>query len=382
MRNLRNFGITFAVSLVILGIVAIFASKYVAGAVTDIFNGKDKELDEILNVTVETTPEQGETDERFTKELNGESFNWLIVVSDKRTDVYDDYYPTKSQLEKKDKDEPGLLGEDYRLVEADCIALVRADVVAREYVIMTIPSITRVETGTGDYTLGEVYAIYGIDYLCEKVSSMVGLEINYYTLMNSADLPSLASTVGAIECELPVNIGFNGKEYITYVEPEETTAVETKAETKAPEKDKDKETGDGEETDAPETEPPVVSELDAAGSVKLAKKLEAALLYADYSDGIAEETIILKSFVNGLLNNLSSASDKSLQNMLKSLEGKIKTNITAEDITKCGETIRAYSWLAKQSAVYPGRLVKASANKEAFYMPDINEAMEFFYNYR
>ena len=101
MRNLRNFGITFAVSLVILGIVAIFASKYVAGAVTDIFNGKDKELDEILNVTVETTPEQGETDERFTKELNGESFNWLIVVSDKRTDVYDDYYPTKTDLLKQ-----------------------------------------------------------------------------------------------------------------------------------------------------------------------------------------------------------------------------------------------------------------------------------------
>lgn len=382
MRNLRNFGITFAVSLVILGVVAIFASKYVAGAVTDIFNGKVKELDEILNVSVETTPDENSTDERFTKELNGESFNWLIVVSDKRTDVYDDYYPTKSQLEKKDKDEPGLLGEDYRLVEADCIALVRADVKTREYVIMTIPSITKVETGTGDYTLGEVYAVYGIDYLCDKISSMVGLDINYYTLMNSTDLPSLASTVGAIECELPVNIGFNGKEYVTYLEPEETTAVETKPETTAPEKDKETDGADEKETDAPETEPPVTSELDAAGSVKLAKKLEAALLYADYSDGIAEETIILRSFVNGLLNNLSTASDKSLQNMLKGLETKMKTNITAEDITKIGETIRAYSWLEKKATVFPGRFVKASANKEAFYMPDINEAMEYFYNYR
>ena len=45
---MRNFGITFAVSLVILGTVAIFAARYVAGAVTDIFNTNEKDLGQIL----------------------------------------------------------------------------------------------------------------------------------------------------------------------------------------------------------------------------------------------------------------------------------------------------------------------------------------------
>ena len=91
---------------------------------------------------------------------------------------------------------------------------------------------------------------------------------------------------------------------------------------------------------------------------------------------------ILASFVNGVLNNISSSSDNSLQNIIRGLEGKMKTNIIAQDIASCGEVIRAYSWMGKVVQVYPGRLVSASANKEAFYMPDINEAMEFFYNYR
>lgn len=387
MRNLRNFGITFAVSLVILGIVAIIAAQYVSGAVTAIFDGQDLDLEQILTPAETTSNAANGSDDKFSKELEGESFTWLVVVYDKRTDIYDDYYPTKAQIEKSE--ENGILGKDYRLVEAKAIAVVHANVDSREYVIMNIPSITKVETGTGDYTLGEVYGIYGIEFLCEKVSSMIGLDVDYYTAMNGVDLPSLASSIGAVECELPVNIGYNGFEYVTYIEPENTTAAETKAETKpAPEtetnkdKETDKDKTSEEETDPPETEPVIESELEAATGVKLSKKLHAALLYSDWTDGIDQETVIINSFITGIMNNISSSSDSALQNILRGLEKKLTTNITAEDITKNGDVVRAYSWMGKQVTVYPGRLVSASANKEAFYMPDTNEAMEFFYNYR
>lgn len=384
MRNLRNFGITFAVSLVVLGIVAIFAARYVAGAVTDIFNTNNKDLGQILITPEETTPDNTVKDDKFTRELEGETFTWLMVVYDKRTNVYDDYYPSKSQIEKSD--EAGILGKDYRLVEADAIAVVHANVVTRDYIIMTVPSITKVETATGDYTLGEVYGIYGIEYLSEKIGSMIGLDIDYYTAMNATDLSSLASSVGAVSCELPVAIGFDGKEYVTFIDPEDTTVAETKPQPKPETKPKaDKETEKGEteaETEPPETEPVITNELDAAKSVKLSKKLDAAILYSDYSDGIEQEMTILTSFVNGVLNNISSSSDGALQNILRGLEKKMKTNITADEITKNGDVIRAYTWMGKQTIVYPGRLVSASANKEAFYMPDVNEAMEFFYNYR
>ena len=42
IRNFRNFGITLAVSFVILGIVAIFASRFVANTVCDVFTRSAK----------------------------------------------------------------------------------------------------------------------------------------------------------------------------------------------------------------------------------------------------------------------------------------------------------------------------------------------------
>ena len=376
MRNLRNFGITFAISLVVLGIVAIFAARYVAGAVTDIFNTNDKDINQILVTPEDTSSQDGAQDDKFSKPLEGETFTWLMVVYDKRTSVYDDYYPSSSKIEKLEGAGEGLLGEDYRLVEAKAVAVVHANVETRDYIIMTIPTITKVETGTGDYTLGEIYGVYGIDFLCEKVGTMIGLDIDYYTVMNAIDLPSLATSIGAVTCELPLPIGYDGKEYVTFVEEtEDTSSSETDAAAPAEQ---------ATEADPSETEPEVVitNELDAAKSVKLSKKLGVALLYSDYSDGVDQEMTILASFVNGVLNNISSSSDNAMQNIIRGLESKMKTNIQSADIAKNGDVIRAYSWMGKQTVVYPGRFVSASANKEAFYMPDTNEAMEIFYNFR
>ena len=376
MRNLRNFGITFAISWVVLGIVAIFAARYVAGAVTDIFNTNDKDINQILVTPEDTSSQDDAQDDKFSKPLEGETFTWLMVVYDKRTSVYDDYYPSSSKIEKVEGAGEGLLGEDYRLVEAKAVAVVHANVETRDYIIMTIPTITKVETGTGDYTLGEIYGVYGIDFLCEKVGTMIGLDIDYYTVMNAIDLPSLATSIGAVTCELPLPIGYDGKEYVTFVEEtEDTSSSETDAAAPAEQ---------ATEADPSETEPEVVitNELDAAKSVKLSKKLGVALLYSDYSDGVDQEMTILASFVNGVLNNISNSSDNAMQNIIRGLESKMKTNIQSADIAKNGDVIRAYSWMGKQTVVYPGRFVSASANKEAFYMPDTNEAMEIFYNFR
>ncbi len=377
MRNLRNFGITFAISLVVLGIVAIFAARYVAGAVTDIFNTNNKDLDNILATPEDTSAVDEEVEDKFSKKLEGETFTWLMVVYDKRTSVYDDYYPSASKIEKVEGAGEGLLGEDYRLVEAKAVAVVHANVKTRDYVIMTIPTITKVETGTGDYTLGEIYGIYGIEFMREKIGTMIGVDIDYYTVMNATDLPSLATSIGAVTCELPLSIGYDGKEYVTFVEEAEVTDTESAAPATEAE-------AEIIETEPVETEPTVVvtNELDAASSVKLSKKLGVALLYSDYSDGIDQEMTILTSFVNGVLNNISKSSDNALQNIIRGLESKMQTNIVSADIAKNGDVIRAYSWMGKQTYVYPGRFVSASANKEAFYMPDTNEAMEIFYNFR
>lgn len=377
MRNLRNFGITFAVSLVVLGIIALFAGKYVANAVTDIFNTRDKELAEIISPGNQDVDSSGEnSDELFDRDLDGESFTWLMVVTDKRPDVYD-YYPTKGEVENNDK--PGVLGGDYKAVNATSIAVVHASVETREYVVLTIPTITKIETGTGTMSLGQVYGVYGIEYLREKVASIIGIDVDYYTAVNSTDLTKLTSTIGAVECELPVNIGYDGKEYVTYVKEKEEKKEESLGGKLNGDAPKDKETKDEEENKEPE----IKLELDAAESVKLSKKLMPALLYRDYSDGIDQEMIILRSFVCGVMKNLSAMSDTSLTSCLTGLKSVIKeTNITKDDIPKCGETVRAYSWLPVNCVVYGGRFVEGAANRAPNYIPDISEMINYFYKYR
>lgn len=379
MRNLRNFGITFAVSLVILGIVALFAGGYVANAVTDIFNTRDKELAEIIAPGQQGIDNPGEnTDEHFDRELDGESFTWLMVVSDKRSDVYD-YYPSKGEVEKNDK--PGVLGGDYKAVNATSVAVVHASVERREYVVLTIPTITKIETGTGTMSLGEVYGVYGIEYLREKVASIIGIDVDFYTVVNSTDLTKLTSTIGAVQCELPVSIGYDGKEYVTYTEKEEDKKEESVTDKIKGEKPKDEETKE-EETEE-NREPEIVLELDASESVKLSKKLMPALLYRDYSDGVDQEMIILRSFVCGVMKNLSAMSDNSLESCITGLSSVIKeTNITKDDIQNYGETVRAFSWLPVNCVVYGGRFVEGAANRVPTYIPDISEMINYFYKYR
>ena len=138
IRNLRNFGITLGISFVILGIVAIFASRFVANTVCGVFTGDGaKDLSEVLT-PVETTGASGEElDERFTKELTGSSFTWLMVVTDKRPSVYDNYFPEKDEIEDIDEEDAfGLLGKDYRYVGAAGIVLVHANVDLREYTVI------------------------------------------------------------------------------------------------------------------------------------------------------------------------------------------------------------------------------------------------------
>ena len=382
MTNLRNFGIIFAVSLVILGIIAIIACGYVADTVCAIFEDRGDELDDLLaSDPKETTGigNEGE-DDRLTRPINGESFSWLMIVSDYRPSVFKNYFPTSAKDVDKLEDF-GILDDDYKLVEATSIVLVHADVETREYVIMTFPTATKVDTAFGTVTLGELYAIDGANALSKKVSAMTGLEIDYYSVMHSSDLTLIANTIGSIECTVPVDIAYDGKNYVTLPEKKEEDTSKKPDTTKADKDEDGKDKEDKDETTEPETT--YVSEIDRASSVRLAKKLMAALLYYDDTDGIDDEMLILQSFANGLMLNLSDDSDGSLTQEFSSVQKKmVKTNITKDDVLANAEVIRAYSWFKIQTLTYPGKFIKGKAGREGFYNPDIDAAISFFADYR
>ena len=368
VRNLRNFGITLGISFVILGIVAFFAARFVADTVSGVFTGDGvKDLDDLLT-PVETTGASGEEqDERFTRELNGPSFTWLMVVTDERTSVYDDYFPDADAIEDIEDDAFGILGEEYRRVGTAGIVLVHADVELREYTVMAIPSITRVETGSGDYTLSEIYSYYGIGFLKSKVEGLTGMTVDHYTVLNCTDLVSLANVIGGIDCKIPVDIYSNGPLYVSA--PPETETSE----------------GESESTDenAAEDAPVYELELEKSDLSKLSAKLEAALLYSDYSDGVDDEMTILQSFAQGVLKNLSGASESGLLSYYEGLKNRFReTDLDQTVVREAAEVVQAYSWLEVQALVYPGRFVPARGSQEAYYNPDIESAVQYFYKYR
>ncbi|MBE6713838.1 MAG: hypothetical protein E7575_00950 [Ruminococcaceae bacterium] len=369
MKSLKNFGIVFAVSFVVLGIVALFTCNIVADAVCSIFEDKEKAIEDIL-VGQDTTGIGNEgVDDRLTRPLNGDSFTWLLIVSDYRPAVFDNYYPQSAKNVEKLSDF-GILDDEYRLVEATDILLIRADVETREYILMSFPVMTRVDTPAGKFTLGELYARSGAAALSDKISSMTGLLVNYYSVMHSTELASVANLVGSIECNIPVDIWSDGKNYISAVPEAEETE-------KAPDK-KDEENEEDEEEKISYTE-----ELDASSSVKLAKKLIAALLYRDDSDGIDDEMLILQSFGNGLMNNLASLSESGLKTVFNGLKDKfVKTNITASDVLACSEVIKGYSWFKVTTLTYPGKYLTPKAGRPGYYNPDIDGGISYFADYR
>lgn len=360
IRNLRNFGITLGISFVILGIVAIFASRFVANTVCGVFTGDGaKDLSEVLT-PVETTGASGEElDERFTRELTGSSFTWLMVVTDKRPSVYDNYFPEKDEIEDIDEEDAfGLLGKDYRYVGAAGIVLVHANVDLREYTVMAIPSITRVETGSGEYNLSEIYSYFGIDYLKAKVEGLTGMTVDQYTVLNCTDLVSLANVIGGIDCKIPVDIYSNGSLYVS--KPPEKSDTE-------------------EDKDAPAYE----LELEKSDVTKLSAKLEAALLYHDYADGVDDEMTILQSFAQGVLKNLSKSSESGLLTYYEGLKNKFRESSLDQAVVKdAAEVVQAYSWLEVQTLAYPGRFVPAKGSQGAYFNPDVEGAVQYFYKYR
>lgn len=369
MRNLKNFGITFGVSIVVLTIISLFVSGIVSDAVCGIFNAKGQNLDDILAVG-ETTSIDNSNENR---KVNGESFTWLMIVSDYRPGVVPNYYP----MSVGDVEALGdfkILGDNYSFPIASNLILVHANVEKKTYVIMTIPSVTKVVTDAGDFTLGEVYALDGAGSVCKQVKALTGIPVDFYSVLHSTDLSKLAGTCGSITCTIPKTIYSTGSKYISLPETtKEETTEPTDETTKASSKKVKKE----------ETTEALVNELDAVESVQLANKLMAAMLYYYPDDGIEDEMKVQQSFATGLMSNLSSCSDTELQSMLSVMSQYfVSSNIENDSVYLYGEVVRAFSWFDTKVLTLPGKFVNAKGTISAYFNPDVGSSVNFFYDYR
>ena len=232
LSALKNFGVTFLISALLFGVIAYFATLFVSNTVNSILDDESNELNDIIaseGLPPEETASAGTTPGVKEEDLpEGESFNLLLVATDYRPDLFDNYRPTAETvaglIEGMENAIPaiGLLSADFREINATAIVLVRADRDRQQYVYTYFTPEMQVYTPSGYHTLSEVFRLYGTATLAEYVNAMTGLKILHTAVVDAYHFDELTDLLGTVTVTLPRDIYTDGTEinmnYETLVE--------------------------------------------------------------------------------------------------------------------------------------------------------------------
>lgn len=362
----KNFFVTFLIAALIFGSAAYFGTRFLTDTITGIFDAESSELDSILNPSTDSgegeKPDDSTSDTQSPPqpeiELEGDSFNALFIITDYQPDIFYDYLPTTTTLNSLDSSGAssfGVLSSQYRRIRACAILLLRADKERMAFTITSFPTIAKTTTASGLQSLGDLYNLYGRDYIVSKISAMTGLEIDYSTMVNITEVSDIVSSIGAIPVYLSSNLYYNGQ-VSTNKKPTELEAAEL----------------------------PLLyqigrNQIDGAGIIAL-------LMNEDDNDGITARNSLLVSLFSGILDKLTAMSEADLLSFYSSLctDGVIDTTFMPEDLTDSCDLL--YAWnneaFTKTTLDYPGRSVAATEDTDAYYQLDSETGVSLFSNYR
>ena len=232
LSALKNFAVTFVIAAVVFGTIGYFATRFVTATVSDILDSEKTELDNILSGETETesgadsteSDTSGQTPPAEDSLPDGNSFTLLVVTSGYRPELFGDYLPTAADLDSlRNKianyvtasDSFGVLSKKYRERQATSLTLVRADRERQEYTYTYISPETRVYTSTSYHTLGEVYDLYGYEYLDDYVTALTGITIDYTFLLDGYNFDEFLTLMGTVYVNNPKDIYSDGVYHTT-----------------------------------------------------------------------------------------------------------------------------------------------------------------------
>lgn len=338
LSALKNFTVAFALTAVIFGIIASIFCGYLLNAVTPAITPFDpsKSTDET------TTPNGKDPDPSAPDEdeINGTSFNILVVATDYTPAKYEHYVLEKSddyikniyekylkeleeeaerlaeeeknkeennpvEIPPKSDDEPdeipedpdedpdgeeeedeieksdpniNILKKDYPRITTDSILLIRFDKESKQVTITPIPSNTRLYINAANTTIGTLYTKYGIEFLTESVTAITGIGIDYYSVINITEIPKLIEMVGSVNVNVGQDIYFYNGDYLTQAAALEAENVINEKNEKIKK-----------EENKIQVDPPVLAL--ASGQQEITSENVTALLsFEGYTDGVTGET--------------------------------------------------------------------------------------------
>ncbi len=447
----KNFLITLLISALIFGVVGYFATKFLSGVIVGILDGNPPSAP-VINAPEDDDDNVEENHDEDLKTPEGESFTFVVVGTDYRPDFYKNYYRTLEDYQKvideakknaaesddkkeekneknervKDSDdtekddasnapaessnasskdpveipEPdSVLKTDVRIIRATWIAIVRADKENREYAVCYISPETAVTAPCGESDLGEIYGLYGLETLCEYVSGMTGLEVDYRFVLDGVDQLDFVEEFGAASFELKTDL-YAGKKFHQSNPPED-----------------DEQSADSDETEGEtmQTEP----ETDENGEVPkkgLVLKVGThevgdytAHIINTFKEQSAEDIEVKSSYILEILKHyIYKCSEKTPEELEKALQqvtvlsyidnpdgtpsqdyeydmndpyatkAPLATDFLYEDVEYIHSMLEAVQYFEYKEFVYPG----AYSEDGEKYKPDIKAAFTMFEKYR
>jgi len=363
----KNFFVTFLISALVFGAAAYFATQFLTETITGIFDAESSELDHILNPGTDTTAPPPVTDSPVTGEnpppekiIEGNSFNMLFIVTDYQPEMFSDYLPDANALDAMEKNpeiSTGVLGANYRRFRACSVLLLRADKEKKEFILTPFPALTRVYTASGYQTMDNLANLYGTDFIVSEVSSMTGLHIDHYLLVNVTELSSIVNQLGGVSLYFSKDLYYNGITATTE-KPAEDSGVYLPLLYKIGK-----------------------NAVDGTGSIAL-------MMNEDYSSasGVAERNTMMVNFFTALMNKLIDRTQAELTAFYDGIceNALVTTTFTPKDMVSQIGLIYAFGSqdFKVTTLEYPGRYVAATETDAAYFEPNTASGLKLFKAYR
>ncbi len=332
MSAVRNFLITFLLSLLIFGMLAYMLVRFTTSAF---------ELGKI-GTDEETTPEQTEAPETQDAgsvtpddwiDIKGDSFTALLIGIDYQPDVYNDYTVSSSTLDQNG------FPKEARRIEADTVILIRVNKETGECIFCAVPAITRITVDGLVCQLQDLYSLKGVNALCDKVMAMTGIPIDYYAVITMSHLSSLIDDIGGITFFVETDMHY----------VDETIGLNINL---------------------------------RRGSQKLnGKKAVDMLRYFSYADGDTSRRKCAVSFLKELFKKvLAQNKMENAAFTYASYAKYVETNFTISDLGDYVELLFTYPKMTLRDYTYPGTTV--GTGKDAYFTANISRAIEYFSQFK
>lgn len=326
MTAFRNFIVTALIAALIFGLIAFGLIKYTTG----ILDSDEQTVDTGKRDDGEDTgKEVVEKQEGDISGVKGESFTMLFIGTDYQPSVFNDYDVTGQ------KDEHGFPKEP-RPILSDVLILVRSDKESGKCVFCAIPAETEIQIDGLKSKLSELYAVKGVNALCDKVMSLTGLPIDYYMLFTAEKFKGIIDAFGGVTYYVASNM--------SYKDPANALDVNLKK-----------------------------------GSQKLdGQKALDMLRFPDYKDGEASRRKTAVAFLRAMCKLwLTTANESQAKALFNQYSQYFETNMTETDVENNSGLIFAFSKMDFTEYTYPG-----SATGDGYFNANISKAVEYFYEYK